>query len=131
MQQAEKQLVLRRDDYDLLVSYLRGSNHRAVFNRKEAEELEAELNRAVLVSKDEFPPDVVRLNSRVRIRERDKTMELTLVTPEKANIKERKISVMAPIGAALIGFRQGEQVQWAVPAGLKTFTIEEVINAQE
>lgn len=123
--------MLRRDDYDLLVSYIRGSNHQAVFNRKEAEELEAELSRAVLVSKDEFPPDVVRLNSRVRVRERDKTMELTLVIPEKANIKERKISVIAPIGAALIGFRKGEQVQWAVPAGLKTFTIEEVINPQE
>ena len=51
-----------------------------------------------------------------------------LVTPDKADIKQRRISVMAPIGTALIGFRQGEKVKWQVPAGKKTFTIMEVIN---
>jgi regulator of nucleoside diphosphate kinase len=55
-------------------------------------------------------------------------MELMLVTPDKADIKERKISIMAPIGTALIGFRQGQKVNWQVPAGKKTFTIMEVIN---
>ena len=55
-------------------------------------------------------------------------MELMLVTPDKADIKEKRISVMAPIGTALIGFRKGQKVKWQVPAGKKTFTILEVIN---
>ena len=53
-----------------------------------------------------------------------------LVTPDKADIKDKKISVMAPIGTALIGFRKGQQVKWRVPAGQRTFTIVEVINNQ-
>ncbi len=57
-------------------------------------------------------------------------MEFMLVTPDKADIKDKKISVMAPIGTALIGFREGQQVKWRVPAGHKTFTIVEVINNQ-
>jgi regulator of nucleoside diphosphate kinase len=131
MQQSNKQLILRKDDYELLLSYLRGNRSQAAFNRQEAEELQAELQRAAVVEKDAFPPDIVRINSKVKIRENGKVMELTLVTPEKANIKERKISVMAPIGAALIGFRKGQQVQWRVPAGMKTFDIVEVENQQE
>jgi regulator of nucleoside diphosphate kinase len=50
------------------------------------------------------------------------------VTPDKANIKEQKISIFAPIGTALIGFRRGQKINWQVPAGKKTFTIVEVSN---
>lgn len=129
MKQAEQTVVLRKDDYDLILSYLRGGRGpSAIFSREEAEELQAELQRARVVEKEAFPPDVVRINSRVKVAEKDKVMELTLVTPENANIKERKVSVMAPIGAALIGFRKGQQVQWKVPAGIKTFRIVEVEN---
>ena len=53
---------------------------------------------------------------------------LTLVTSDKADIKQRKISVLAPIGTALIGFRKGQQVAWHVPSGKKTFTIVDVSN---
>lgn len=128
MQNVEQPLVLRKDDYDLLLSYLRGGMGQAAFNRQEAEDLQAELQRAQVVDKEAFPSDVVRINSRVKVAEHDKVMEITLVTPDKANIRERKVSVMAPIGAALIGFRKGQQVQWKVPAGIKTFTIVEVEN---
>ena len=88
------------------------------------------MKKAKLVKKDKFPADVVRLNSTVKIKSEDKDeiMELMLVIPDEANIKERKISIMAPIGTALIGFRQGQKVKWKVPAGKKTFTILEVIN---
>jgi len=55
-------------------------------------------------------------------------MELMIVTPDKADIKKRQISIMAPLGTALIGFRQGQKVKWQVPSGKKTFTIMEVIN---
>ncbi len=131
MQNVKKQLVLRKDDYEILISCLRSG--RSAFDQHNIEDLETELKRAKLVNKEDFPTDVVRLNSRVKIKEenKDKVMELTLVTPEKADIKERKISIMAPIGTALIGFQQGEKVSWQVPSGNKTFTIMEVINQFE
>ncbi|MBD0295652.1 MAG: nucleoside diphosphate kinase regulator [Flavisolibacter sp.] len=130
MKKKNNGLVLRKDDYEIILSYLRGSQNKSAFDRQNAEELQAELKKATLVDKDNFPQDVVRLNSKVKIAEGNKgnVMELVLVTPDKANITEGKISVMAPIGTALIGFRQGQKIKWQVPAGKKTFTIMEVIN---
>lgn len=130
MKNINNQLVLRTDDYKLLISYLNGRNGKTAFDRHNAEELHAELKKAKLVDKEDFPIDVVRLNSTVRIKAHDKNevIELMLVTPDKANIKQKKISVMAPIGTALIGFRKGQKVKWDVPAGKRTFTILEVVN---
>jgi regulator of nucleoside diphosphate kinase len=132
MQKVNNQLVLRKDDYSLLLSYLNGGFGRSAFDRRNAEGLQIELKKARLVNKDDFPLDVVRLNSTVKIKAegKDEMMELMLVTPDKANIKENRISVMAPIGTALIGFRKGQKVKWQVPAGKRTFTILEVINEQ-
>lgn len=132
MQNVNKQLVLRKDDYNLLISYLTGGGKRTAFDRRNAEDLQAELKKAKLVNKSDFPSDVVRLNSTVQIKAEGKNeiMEFMLVTPDKANFKEKRISVMAPIGTALIGFRKGQKVKWRVPAGKKTFTILEVINEQ-
>src|SRR5690242_15289136 len=130
MKKKNNRLVLLIDDYKLLISYLNGGRGKTAFDRRNAEDLQTELKKANLVNKDDFPDDVVRLNSKVRIKAegKDEPMELMLVTPDKADIKERKISIMAPIGTALIGFRQGQKVKWQVPAGQKTFTIMEVIN---
>lgn len=132
MKKLNNQLVLLKDDYNLLKTYLNNRTRKTTFDRQNTEDLFAELKKAKLVSKDEFPADVVRLNSTVRIKpeDRDHVMELMIVLPDKANIKERKISIMSPIGTALIGFRQGENVKWQVPSGRKTFTILEVNNAQ-
>ena len=121
-----------KDDYNLLKTYLNNRSGKTTFDRQNAEDLLAELKKAKLVSKDEFPANVVRLNSTVRIKPEDKdyVMELKIVTPDKADIKERKISIMSPIGTALIGFPQGENVKWQVPSGKKTFTILEVNNGK-
>ena len=99
-----------------------------LFDWQNAKDLFAELKKAKLVSKDEFPANVVRLNSTIRIEpeDRDHVMELMIVLPDKAEIKERKISIMSPIGTALIGFRYAESVKWLVPSGKRTFTILEV-----
>jgi regulator of nucleoside diphosphate kinase len=133
MKKIENKLVLKKDDYTLLTSYLNSARWQSTFDRRNAEDLNAELKKATLVNQDEFPGDVVGLNSKVRIKAEGKNevMELILVTPDKANIKEKKISVMAPIGTALIGFRQGQKVKWKVPAGNKTFSILEVSNDYE
>lgn len=130
MQKINENLIVRKDDYDIILSFLKNGQYAYGFDRQNVEELNTELKKAVLLEKEQFPGDVVRLNSRVRIQE-DKTgkvMELVVVTPDKANIREGKISVMAPIGTALIGFRQGQQVKWRVPAGRRVFTIMEVKN---
>ena len=130
MQKTKSRLVLTKEDYQIIRSYIKTASRTITFNRNDPEELEGELKKAKVVDKEKLPGDVVRLNSTVIIREEkeNKVMELTVVTPEKANIKQKLISVMSPIGTALIGFRKGQQVKWKVPAGKKTFTIMEVQN---
>jgi len=132
MKKINNQLVVMKDDYNLLKTYLNNRSGKTTFDSQNAEDLLAELKKAKLVSKDEFPANVVRLNSTVRIKPEDKdyVMELMIVTPDKADIKERKISIMSPIGTALIGFRQGENVKCQVPSGKKIFTILEVNNGK-
>lgn len=124
---AKNNLIITHEDYETLNGYVHGFRE---IDRKNAALLQQELKKATLVKRDELPVDVVRLNSRVVVKEgnKNKLIELVLVVPEKADIKQRMISVFAPVGTALIGFRQGEKVRWDVPAGQKTFTIMKVYN---
>lgn len=130
MLQLNNELVLRTDDYKILIAHLNGGNAKTAFDPRNAEALHAELKKAKLVDKENFPEDVVRINSTVRVKaeEKNEVMQFMLVTPDKANFKEGKVSIMAPIGTALIGFRKGQQVKWKVPGGIKTFTILDVVN---
>ena len=133
MKKVRNKLIIRKDDYSLLISYLNNARRQSTFDRRNSEELTAELKKATLVNKNNFPIDVVGLDSKVRIKAEgeNEEMELMIVTPDRANIEEKKISVMAPIGTALIGFRQGQKVKWKVPSGNKVFTILEVSNDYE
>ena len=130
MQTVKEQLILAKDDHEVIVGHLKLGLASKTFSREEAESLEIELKKAKLVDKDVLPDDVVRLNSTVTIKDekKGKVMELTVVTPEQADIKLRKISVMSPIGTALIGFRKGNKISWKVPSGSNTFQILEVKN---
>ena len=126
MEKIKNSIIVREDDYQILIAYLKDNR----FDAKNVKDLGEELKKAKLVSKEKFPNDVVRLNSQIKIKEssRDKVMDIILVTPDEADIKKRKISVIAPVGTALIGFRKGQKVSWHVPAGRKTFTIMDVTN---
>lgn len=90
--------------------------------------LSYELNRAIVIEDDKVPPCCVRLNSLVKVREimSNTEMEFSIVMPALANIAERKISVLTPMGAALIGLCKGEKVEWKMPGGIKHFEILEV-----
>ena len=84
-----------------------------------AELLEEELGRASIVSNDQLPQDVVSMNSKIRFQDLDTEKEsvVTLVYPHDANIDENKISILAPVGSALIGLRVGQIINWPVPNG--------------
>jgi len=83
-----------------------------------AEALEAELSRANVVGHDEVPPGVVTMNSSVRCREEGSGKEylLTLVYPEDAG-GEGKVSILAPVGTALLGLTVGQSIDWPAPGG--------------
>lgn len=81
--------------------------------------LEDELNRAHIIQDHQLPTDVVGMNSQVHFLdlETGKESTVTLVYPPDANIQENKISILTPVGAALIGLRIGQIIQWPFPNG--------------
>ncbi|WP_247235619.1 nucleoside diphosphate kinase regulator [Telluribacter sp. SYSU D00476] len=129
METQRTSVVLGEEDFRLLKQF--ADNNSRVADH--AMTLSYELKRAVVVKEQNLPPDSVRLNSTVKVRdlESGKEMVLTIVLPAFANINEKKISVLTPMGSALIGLRKGDQIDWKMPAGMKTFFIMDVWqNAQ-
>lgn len=92
-----------------------------------------ELDRAELLESIEIAPDVVTLNSRVKIREidTDDLVEYTLVTPDKVDTASGRISVLAPLGTAMLGYRTGDTFEWPVPNGVCRARIEQVVFQPE
>ena len=98
------------------------------------DELEAELDRADVVEPGEVPPTVVTMNSTVRFRveSSQETFELTLVYPKDADGSAGKISLLAPVGSALLGLSQGDEIEWPKPGGgTMRVAIEEVTYQPE
>lgn len=84
-----------------------------------SEDLRAELDRADIVKPEEVPPDVVTMNSTVifRIASSGKEFSLTLVYPGDVDAKPGSISILAPVGGALLGLREGDEISWPGPGG--------------
>ena len=87
--------------------------------------LENELKRARIVASEEVPPDVITMNSRAELLdlESGERMEFTLVFPADDNVNDGKISVLAPLGTAMLGYRAGDQFVWHVPHGLRRLKV--------
>ena len=97
-------------------------------DRPSLEALQGELDRAHIVQPTAVPHDVVTMNSRVRVRDLNSGHELTyqIVFPKDADVANKRISVLAPIGTALLGYGAGTTVEWQVPSGLRRFRILDV-----
>lgn len=122
-------------DYDyhrlrLLCRALRLSDSR---HRRSAEELRKKLERAVVVPSREVPGDVVTLYSTVRFRKNRSREQhsLTLVFPGETRDRENCVSVLAPVGVALLGERPGGSVECPTPEGPSTLRILELVYQPE
>lgn len=95
--------------------------------------LEEELEWAQVVSPREIPGDVMTMNSQARIRDlkSNEEMVFTLVFPAEADYERGRLSVLAPIGMALLGYRAGETVEWKIPSGVRRLKIEQVLYQPE
>jgi regulator of nucleoside diphosphate kinase len=127
----QDQVILLKKDFEILNNYVKNLHGMQVNEKENFTKLSEELQKAKLVNEDEFPNDIVRLDSTVVIRDiqTNRDMTITIVMPASADIKQKKVSVLAPIGTALIGFRKGQKVSWEVPAGKKDFMIMNVENS--
>jgi regulator of nucleoside diphosphate kinase len=97
------------------------------------EDLEMELARGQVVPPSNIPPDVVTMNSKVCLRDLDTNEEMlvTLVFPQDADIAQSKVSVLAPIGTAMLGYRIGDTFTWEVPDGIRQLQVEKILYQPE
>lgn len=93
--------------------------------------LRAELDRALVVDPSGIPRNVVTMGASVEIEdlETGESEVYTLAFPERADVEKRMLSILAPIGTAIIGNREGEEVHWATPGGVRRIRIGRVIQA--
>lgn len=100
---------------------------------KHLRELEKELARGKVVNPQEIPPNVITMNSQVYLKDLDTGEEITyrLVFPDQADAAQGRISILAPIGTALLGYSVGDVIEWKVPAGVVQLKVEKILYQPE
>lgn len=102
-------------------------------DRNDLKTLESELSRAKVVDSRKVPENVVTMNTRLKLRflDDDSEMEVTLVFPADADIDAGRLSVFSPIGTAVLGYAEGDLIEWDVPAGKRSVRIEKILYQPE
>jgi regulator of nucleoside diphosphate kinase len=124
-------ITITSNDAERLEALLASFPNRAFPGR---DELEAELARAEIVDAENIPPNVVTMNSRVRFRieSSQEAFYLTLVYPPDVDANGGTISILAPVGSALLGLTEGDEIEWPRPGGgTLRVSIEKVITQPE
>ena len=131
-----KETTIYITEYDLarLTELIdRTRNGEGDWNTHYLNRLAGELERAEVVDPKNIPGDAITMRSTVRLRDLASGKELiySLVFPNEADIDKGRISVLAPVGTAMIGYRVGDTIEWEVPAGLRRLKVQEVLYQPE
>lgn len=120
-------ILISEQDYERLSLLVQHSDSRA------ASLLEEELARAEIVPQQQIPNDIVTMNSTIRFidEESGKESSITLVYPKDADVTNRQISVLAPVGTALIGLKVGQSVEWPMPRGPRRLKVISILYQPE
>lgn len=126
------EVVISEVDFDRLTELFNSPQYRVTHSSLLAE-LKQELDRGKVVPAMEVPSRIVTMRSRVRVRDvsTGQSEVYTLVYPEEADIDQGCISVLAPLGTALLGTRVGQTVEVKVPAGLRRVKVERILYQPE
>ena len=133
MTMSGRRILVTENDMDRLKDLVHASRRSARRDQNHLAELDRELDRAEVVAAAEVPADVVTMQSVVRVRDLDTgaRVDYRLVFPADADIERRRISVLAPIGTALIGYRAGDRIEWTPPGGTRRLEVEAVLYQPE
>ena len=120
-----------RERLEALIEFVRGSNdreHFAYVNR-----LEEELEEAEIIASEDVTPDVVTMRSKVKLKDLDTGEEnvYSIVFPNEANFDEGKISILAPLATALLGYKRGDTVEVEAVARRRRLKIEDILYQPE
>ncbi len=128
-----RKIIVTEVDRDRLHEVLASEFVKVIGPVEYLDDLKAELRRAGIVPPEKVPRNVVTMNSSVVLRDvASRELETyTLVFPEDADIAQGRLSVLAPVGTAILGQRIGDELKWRVPQGWRRFKIERVLYQPE
>ena len=126
-------LILNRLDQVRIQKCIEDAKNVKSITASESDILMKELNSAEILDPEKIPSTVVTMNSIVSISflNTNKQVQFQIVYPKEANLKDNKISIFSPIATALIGYQEGDEVEWIVPAGLTKIKIDKIIYQPE
>ncbi len=126
-------IILSRLDYSRIQACVNDARRLKKIGPTEAENLLNEIHSARIVEPHEIPGDIVTMNSIVKISflYTNRTVKFQIVYPDKADVKENRISIFSPVATALIGYRVSDEIEWIVPSGLTRIRIDEIIYQPE
>lgn len=124
-------IVLSKPDVHRLRAIL-GARRGSLHDRAHLQDLHEELERARIVDEDGITPDIVTIESEARVRDSatGASSDYVLVPPARADLAAGYLSVLAPLGTALLGCREGDEVEWQMPGGVRKLRIESVRQPQ-
>jgi regulator of nucleoside diphosphate kinase len=122
-------IIVTDTDMDRLSRLVRALKHSLFRDQQQLELLDQTLESAEVRFSARVPRDIIRMNSRVRVFDFDTRQKeiYTLVFPEDANFSRGMISVLAPLGIALLGRKQGDVIEARVPGGIRRLRVERVL----
>jgi len=120
--------ILTLTDYNMLRELTKKAKDSS--NIREIALLTQELDRAIIKKEDVLDETIIRINSHVVVEDVkiQKQMSIQIVMPSQSNIKEGRVSVLAPLCVAIIGFKENDEVEWQLPSGIKTLKVIAVKN---
>jgi len=129
----QRPIVVTRKDRDRLRALIETARTRRRWEELHLIALADELESAEVVESEGVPPDVVTMRSRVRVLDMvsGEQATYTICYPVEANLEAGRLSVLAPIGTALLGYREGDVVEWPVPGGVRVLKIEKLLHQPE
>ncbi len=126
-------IFITTNDAEKLRELMRESERSDYRGSDYLKQLDGELKKASIVRPGEIPADVITLNSTARLvdKETQEEMIYTLVFPEAADPAQGKISILAPIGTAMLGYKAGDSFDWNTPGGKRTILVKEILYQPE
>jgi regulator of nucleoside diphosphate kinase len=134
----ERPIRITEIDAKRLKNVLENNRFEGREDRGDLDRLDYEIDRASIVKPTEIPADVVTMNSRVRLRDLDSgdAVVFSLVYPPSDSVHDAgsygvTVSVLAPVGTAVLGYRAGDPIDWEMPSGVRRLKVEDVVYQPE
>jgi regulator of nucleoside diphosphate kinase len=126
-----RKIYITESDKAKLLKIINKAKHENIDNNLHLKDLEQEIEIAAVTDIEHLPGNVITMNSKAVLLIEDTEEEITLVYPSETDILENKISVLSPIGTAILGYGEGDTVEWKVPNGTVQIEVKKVLFQPE